>query len=121
MQLENLSQERALLAQAANNDIPKEDEPSARSAQSNTKQKRALQSVKDKIQRVVSDRPELFEGVGEDTNDRLDHLISTLVDQAAQKDSERMTLEEKIARQSQELQDLKQTNESLNSQLRGHM
>lgn len=64
--------------------MQQEDQSAARPAQSNTKLKRALQSVKEKIQRAVSDRPELFEGVGDDTNDRLDHLIATVDRQAAQ-------------------------------------
>lgn len=58
----------------------------AHSSQSNAKLRRALQSVKDKIQRAVSDRPELFEGIGDSTNDRLDHLLATVDNQTAQLD-----------------------------------
>lgn len=89
-QLENLTQEHASLrvvpVQAASDDTPKEDEASARPAQSNNKLKRALQSVQDKIHQAGSARPELFEGVGDDTIDRLDHLINAVIDQAVQLD-----------------------------------
>lgn len=46
--------------------------------QMNNKMKRFLQTFKEKIQHVVVERPELFEGVGEETNERLDRLISTI-------------------------------------------
>ena len=42
--------------------------------------------MKEKIQRVTNDRPDLFDGVSEDTSDRLDHLIATLDNQATQID-----------------------------------
>ncbi|CAF4408390.1 unnamed protein product, partial [Adineta steineri] len=50
----------------------------------NNKLKRALQTIKEKIQRIVTERPDLFTTIGEETNDRLDHLISTVENQTAQ-------------------------------------
>jgi uncharacterized protein (UPF0335 family) len=46
------------------------------------KLKRVVQIFKEKIQRVASERPDLFVGVGEETNERLDHLISIVQQQA---------------------------------------
>ena len=48
----------------------------------NTKLKRALQSIKEKIQQLVSDRPDLFVNVGDETNERLDHLIMVIHNQS---------------------------------------
>ncbi|CAF3384269.1 unnamed protein product, partial [Rotaria socialis] len=48
----------------------------------NTKLKRALQTFKDKIHRLVTERPELFTDVGEETTERFDHLITTVEHQA---------------------------------------
>lgn len=42
----------------------------------NKKMKRHLQTFKEKMGNVVEERPDLFEGVPEETNERLDHLIS---------------------------------------------
>jgi Mg2+ and Co2+ transporter CorA len=54
--------------------------------QVNNKLKRVLQGFKDKIHRVVTERPDLFDGIGEETGERLDHLISTVENQATQID-----------------------------------
>ena len=37
--------------------------------------------MKDKMEQIVTERSELFEGVGEETNDRVDHLISLVENQ----------------------------------------
>ncbi|CAF3326714.1 unnamed protein product, partial [Rotaria socialis] len=50
--------------------------------QLNHKLKRALQTFKDKIHRLVTERPELFTDVGEETTERFDHLITTVEHQA---------------------------------------
>ena len=55
-------------------------------AQVNSKLKRALQTIKDKIHRVVLDRPDLFLNSQEDTIERLDHLIVALENQASEID-----------------------------------
>ena len=52
--------------------------------QGNKKLKRVLHKVKNQIDRVVQERPELFEGVGEDSNERLEHLISIVENQTVQ-------------------------------------
>ena len=48
----------------------------------NNKLKRALQGLKDKIQRAVTENPDLFNGIGDETNERLDHLITTIENRA---------------------------------------
>ena len=48
----------------------------------NNKLKRVVQVFKEKIQRVATERPELFADVGEETSERLDHLLSTVQEQA---------------------------------------
>lgn len=52
--------------------------------QINNKLKRVLQAFKEKINRIVIEKPQLFDGVGEETSERLDHLISTVENQMIQ-------------------------------------
>ena len=68
----------------AENEKPVGDPQHEKLAKLNSKLKRALQTVKEKVQRVVLERPELFTNVGEETNERLDHLIQTVEKQATQ-------------------------------------
>ncbi len=46
----------------------------------------ALQTIKNKIDQIVGERPELFPDSNDDTIERLDHLISAIEHQAAQID-----------------------------------
>jgi hypothetical protein len=69
--------------------------------------KRALQSLKDKIQRAVTERPDLFDGVSEETNERLDHLIIIVENQATQIDvlqAERDQVEKQLQSEMKQLQ-----------------
>ena len=73
----------------------------------NNKLKRALQTLREKIQRVAVDRPDLFANVGEETSERLDHLISTVESQATQIDTlqaERDQVEQQSNTQIRDLQ-----------------
>ncbi|CAM4859045.1 unnamed protein product [Rotaria socialis] len=75
--------------------------------QLNHKLKRALQTFKDKIHRLVTERPELFTDVGEETTERFDHLITTVEHQATHIDllqSENEQSQEQLRNQIQELQ-----------------
>lgn len=75
--------------------------------QMNNKLKRALQTFKDKIHRIVTERPDLFEGVGEAANDRLDHLISTIENRTTQTNAlqvEHNQTEEQLQNQIKQLQ-----------------
>ncbi len=84
-----------------------EKQPDDKLVKINTKLKRALQTFKDKIHRVVTERPELFVDVGEETSERLDHLISTVEHQATQIDilqAEHNGAEEQLRNEINELQ-----------------
>ena len=92
-QVDYLTQERAnLLKEIESKTVPyvstidhesqTDDHQYEKMVQVNNKLKRALQSVKDKMNRVVTERPQLFDGIGEETGERLDHLIATVEQQA---------------------------------------
>ena len=73
----------------------------------NNKLKRVLQTFKEKIHRLATERPELFVNVGEETTERFDHLISTvehLATQAEMLQSEHNDTEEQLRNEIQELQ-----------------
>ena len=73
----------------------------------NGKLKRALQSLKEKIHRVVAERPDLFVDAGDETGERLDHLIAKVEQQATQIDVlhvERRAVNEQLQEQISELQ-----------------
>ena len=46
--------------------------------------KKMLKSTKDKLNHIVEENPDLFDGVSDDTNARIDQLIETVRNQAAQ-------------------------------------
>src|SRR5205814_10276549 len=96
-QLDNLIEERAKLLEeiekktlpsipTADNETQTDDHQHEKLVQVNNKLKRILQIFKDKIHRIVTERPDLFDGIGEETSERLDHLISTVGNQATQID-----------------------------------
>ncbi len=59
--------------------------------------KRALQTIKEKIHRIITERPELFPHMSEDTIERLDQLISVVDNQA--KEIERLQHERDYTQQ----------------------
>ncbi|CAF4659912.1 unnamed protein product, partial [Rotaria sp. Silwood2] len=73
----------------------------------NSKLKRVLQTFKDKIHRIVTEKPDLFTNIGEETTERFDHIIATVEYQAVQIDlleTEREQLEKQLRNKIQELQ-----------------
>jgi len=69
--------------------------------------KHVVQIFKDKIQRVVTERPDLFKGIGEEISQRLDHLISTVENQATKinvLEAERDQVEQQLQSEIKELQ-----------------
>ena len=97
-QIENLTQEHTKLledieknvslpVQTIENESQTDDHQYEKLTQINNKLKRALQTYKEKLNRVASERPDLFDGIGGETSERLDHLISTLENQATQIDA----------------------------------
>ena len=53
-------------------------------SQVNNKLRRALQTIKEKVHQAAIEHPEIFTGTGDDTLERLNHLISTVGHQAIQ-------------------------------------
>lgn len=90
-QIENLMRERKNLLEELQNKtaspVPSSEtgkQGDDKLAKINTKLKRALQIFKDKLHRIATERPNLFINVGEETNERLDHLIVIIENQVAQ-------------------------------------
>lgn len=84
-----------------------DDPQNEKLVQANKKLKRALQLVKNQILGAMRDQPGIFDGIGEDSNERLNHLISTIGNQAAQIDAlhvERQQVEEQLKNENRELQ-----------------
>jgi len=46
--------------------------------------KSAVEIIEDKLHQVITTRPDLFENIGEKTSEQLDHLISSMENQATQ-------------------------------------
>lgn len=93
---EELQKKTLPIVQTIDNESQTDDRQHEKLLQINNKLKRALQTMKEKIQRVVNERSDLFDGVGEDTSERLDHLISTVDNQAAQIDALRTDSNDEI-------------------------
>ncbi len=117
-QIENLTQERANLLEEirkgasssismTDNDKQTTDQQNDKLVKISNKLKRVLQTFKEKIHRVVTERPDLFADIGEETTERLDRLISTVEHQATQIDilqAEREQSEEQLRNEIRELQ-----------------
>ena len=108
-QIDNLSQERAQLLEELRNNASSSAQPSDsdKATKVNAKLKRLLQTVKDKINRLAAERPELFTNIGEETSERFDHLIATVEHQATQIEmlqSEHNETQEQLRNEIQELQ-----------------
>ncbi len=105
--LEDIEKKTLSPIETADNESQTDDRQHEKLVQVNNKLKRILQIFKDKIQRVVTERPELFEGISEETSERLDHLISTVENQATQNNvlqAERDQVEEQLRNEIKELQ-----------------
>jgi transketolase len=94
-QVNNLMQERARLLEeietyksspvvTTDSDTQTDDPQHEKLVDSNHELKHTLQAFKDKVHRIVAERPDLFDNIGEETSERLDHLISTVENQATQ-------------------------------------
>jgi hypothetical protein len=79
--------DRSKSSQTMDNETQTDDQQPDRLVQINNKLKRALQNIKEKVHRVVVERPELFPSSTDDTIERLDYLISAIENQAAQIES----------------------------------
>jgi DNA anti-recombination protein RmuC len=84
--MEELQKKTIPSIQTVDHECQTDDHQHEKLVQMNNKFKRVFQSFKEKIQRVASERPDIFHGVGEETSERLDHIISTVENQATQID-----------------------------------
>ena len=108
-QIERLNRERTTLLdemqKSSASPLPSAD--TDKQAKVAMKLKRVLQVFKEKINRLVTDRPDLFRNIGEETSERLDHLISTVEHQATQIEllqTERNEIEAQFQNEIKELQ-----------------
>ncbi len=107
--MEELKKKTLSSIQTIDHESQTDDHQHDKLVQMNNKMKRILQLFKEKIQRVVAQRPDIFDGVGEETSERLDHLISTVENQATQIDllhAERNQVEEQLRNEIKQLQRL---------------
>ena len=102
LQIDSLVQQIEELTSAASQTESQQE----KLTQVNSKLKRALQTLKEKIQRVAVDRSDLFANVGEETSERLDHLIATLESQATQIDSIRVERDRVEQQSNTQIRDL---------------
>jgi archaellum component FlaC len=93
--------------QTTENESQTDDSEHEQLIQVNNKLEHALQTFKDKIDQVGIDRPDLFDGIGEEVDERLRHLISTVENQATQINilhAERDQVEEQLQSEIKQLQ-----------------
>ncbi|CAF5157509.1 unnamed protein product, partial [Rotaria sp. Silwood1] len=94
-QIQNLIRERTNLLeerqkttsspfQITDHEKQKDDQQYDKLLKINTKLKRVLQTFKEKIHRIATERPNLFTNISEETSERLDHLITIVENQAIQ-------------------------------------
>ena len=69
--------------EVVNSETQTDELPQDKTSQVNTKLKRALQTIKDKIYHMVIERPDLFTETNDDTIERLECLINTVRNQEA--------------------------------------
>lgn len=82
--LEEIQSTKSPSIQTVDNESQTVDEPSEKLTKGHKKLKRTYDAFQEKIQELISKRPDLFEGIGEETNERLDQLISTIENQTKQ-------------------------------------
>ncbi|CAF3047116.1 unnamed protein product, partial [Rotaria sp. Silwood2] len=116
--VEELKTKTSSTISTIDNQCQTDDQQHDKLTQINIKLKRVLQTFKDKIHRIVTERPELFINISEDTSDRLDHLISTVQHQATQINLLQTDHTSTLAMQEEQLQTLIQERNALVEQQR---
>ena len=105
-----------------NNELKSElnsrDQQEKKSTQINDKLKRALQTIKEKIHRIVQQKPEWFSRSNADTIERIDQLLTAMKNQTKQieelqgnlleKDQERIVLQQRLDELTKSSESLKQ-------------
>jgi hypothetical protein len=102
--LEEMEEKNASVIETTDSESQTDDQHDEKLLQANKKFKRALHKVKNQIERIVTERPDLFDGVGEDSNERLDHLISIVENQIDALQAERDQVEEQLQNEIKQLQ-----------------
>ena len=112
-QIENLMYERRTREEIQKNNfsspstIDNAKQTDDRLIKINKKLKQTLQMFNDKIHRLVDERSDLFINIGDNTNERLDHLISIVENQTTYMNTiqnEHKQLEEELRNEIRELQ-----------------
>ena len=103
---EELNAVSTRLADRIDGQTQTDDQQEKKSVQINEKLKRALQTIKEKVNRIVQERPECFSRTSADTIERIDQLITAVENQAkhieelqenlSQKDQERTLLQQHL-------------------------
>lgn len=105
--MEEIEKKTLSSIQTTDNESQIDDHQHEKLAQVNNKLKRSLQTFNDKMEQIATERPDLFDGIDEETSERLNHLISIVENQAIQKnvlDSEPSNAEEQLRNEIKQLQ-----------------
>jgi predicted nucleic acid-binding Zn-ribbon protein len=81
---EQLNTSSNRLSQTMDHETQTDEQQQDKSVQINNKLKRALQTIKEKVHRIVTEKPELFPQMSDDTIERIEQLVSTVGNQAEQ-------------------------------------
>jgi len=81
---EQLNTSSNRLSQIMDHETQTDEQQQDKSVQINNKLKRALQTIKEKVHRIVTEKPELFPQMSDDTIERIEQLVSTVGNQAEQ-------------------------------------
>jgi chromosome segregation ATPase len=81
---EQLNTSSNRLRQIMDHETQTDDQQQDKSVQINNKLKRALQTIKEKVHRIVTEKPELFPQMSDDTIERIEQLVSIVGNQAEQ-------------------------------------
>ncbi len=107
--MEEIEKKTASEIRTTENESQTDDDQRENLVQVNNQLKGVLQTFEDKIHQVVTDRPNLFDGIGEEITERFDHLISTIENQATQIDvlsAERDQVEDQLRNEIKQLERL---------------
>jgi chromosome segregation ATPase len=105
--LEEIKEKTLPPKQTTDNESQTDDRQHEKLVQVNNELKNELQTFKEKVERVVTEKPDLFDGISEETSERLDHLISKIENQATQINvlhTERNQVEEQLQNEIKQLQ-----------------
>ena len=100
---------RVVPMQTTDDESQTHDDQHEEIVQANNQLKDVLQTFQDKIQQVVTVCPNLFDGVGEETGERFDHLLSTIENQTTHINAlhdERDQIKEQLQSEIKQLQRL---------------